>query len=109
MYIMMYLGVIKEDARMAQMIRKQVYIQPRQQGILKRLARMHGVTEAEIVRRAIDREASTESVHAGWFDPTAWEEARAFILSFFARGPVRGRRTWKREDAYEERSNRYGR
>ena len=105
----MYAKAIEENNPVVQMIRKQVYIQPSQQGILKRLARMQGVTEAEIIRRAIDREASAESHPAGWLDPAAWEEARAFILSFVTQGPVPGGRTWKREDAYQERSNRYGR
>ena len=87
---------------MAPMIRKQVYIEPRQNAILKQLARVRGVTEAEIIRGAIDREAST-TFKVRQLDPTAWEEARAFILSLIAQGPVSGGRTWKREDAYEER------
>lgn len=39
---------------MAQMVRKQIYIQRRQQAILRRLARARGVSEAELIRQAID-------------------------------------------------------
>ncbi|MFH1951541.1 MAG: CopG family transcriptional regulator [Pseudomonadota bacterium] len=40
---------------MTQMIRKQIYIQPAQDATLKQRAMMLGVTEAELIRRAIDR------------------------------------------------------
>jgi len=39
---------------MSQMMRKQIYIQKRQQILLKRLARARGVSEAEIIRQAIE-------------------------------------------------------
>jgi hypothetical protein len=94
---------------MAQMIRKQVYIEPRQDAVLKRLARTRGVTEAEIIRRAIDREAGAPATLAGQPDTEAWEEARAFIRSLIDRGPVPGGRRWSREELYEERLSRYGR
>ena len=93
---------------MAQMIRKQVYIEPRQDASLKRLARAKGVTEAEIIRRAIDRETSSVSIPIGQPDSAAWEEARAFIHTLIAQGPVSGGRTWSREELYEERLSRYG-
>src|SRR3989442_1469203 len=38
------------------MVRKQFYIEPRQDRMLKRCARKTGVTEAAIVRRALDAE-----------------------------------------------------
>ena len=37
------------------MIRKQVYIEPRQDRMLKQRASQRGVTEAEIIREALDR------------------------------------------------------
>ena len=92
---------------MAQMIRKQVYIEPRHEAILKRLARALGVTEAEIIRRAIDnQESAAPSVI---YDLTAWEQEKAFIAEWVAAGPLAGGRRWRREDAYEERLSRYGR
>jgi hypothetical protein len=94
---------------MAQMIRKQVYIEPRQERTLKRLAREQHATEAEVIRRAIDLAADTQRPQVPWPDPEAWEEAKAFILSLISRGHVPGGRSWKREELYEERIGRYGR
>ncbi|PXF58575.1 MAG: hypothetical protein C4B58_06140 [Deltaproteobacteria bacterium] len=42
---------------MAQMIRKQVYIEPMQDTVLKKRSRMLGITEAEVIRRAIDTQS----------------------------------------------------
>jgi len=38
---------------MSQMMRKQIYIQKRQQARLRRLARARGVSEAEVIRQSI--------------------------------------------------------
>ena len=43
---------------MSQMMRKQIYIQKRQQVLLRRLARARGVSEAELIRQAIDNHVS---------------------------------------------------
>ena len=42
---------------MSEMVRKQIYIHRRQEALSKRLARLPGMSEAELIRRAIDREA----------------------------------------------------
>ena len=42
---------------MSDMVRKQIYITRRQELLLKRLARLRGVSEAEIIRKALDKEA----------------------------------------------------
>ena len=95
---------------MTQMVRKQVYIQKRQQAALKRLARARGVSEAELIRQAIDRQLSSSAAQAFSPDPKGWEKARQFMLALRARGPLTDRpRTWKREDLYEDRLSRYGR
>lgn len=94
---------------MAQMIRKQVYIEPGQDAVLKRLARTRGVTEAEVIRQAIEHEAGSGEAVPGQADPAAWEQARAFIRSLIEQGPVPGGRRWSREEIYEERLSRYGR
>jgi hypothetical protein len=91
----------------AQMVRKQVYIEPRQEAILKQLARLLGITEAEVIRRAIDRQMAM--MRPGIRDLGAWEREKAFITERIAAGPVSGRRQWQREDAYQERLSRYGR
>ena len=92
---------------MAQMIRKQVYIKPQQDAILKRLARTLGLSEAEIIRRAIDRQ--TSAVRPGIRDLQAWEREKDFIAARMAAGPIPSQRKWQRENAYKERLARYGR
>lgn len=93
---------------MAQMLRKQIYIEKRQQTLLRRLAKKRGVSEAEVIRQAIDHEASGGPAPALPLDHDAWEQALAFMKALQAQGPLTDqRRTWKREDAYEERLSRY--
>ena len=84
---------------MTRMVRKQVYIEPRQETLLKRLARDTGVTEAEIIRQAIDRQ--TQVTLFSRRDLNAWRQERAFIQSLIQQGPVPGGRRWRREDLYE--------
>ncbi|MBC7250794.1 MAG: ribbon-helix-helix protein, CopG family [Anaerolineae bacterium] len=81
------------------MVRKQIYIEPQQETLLKRLARMTGVTEAEIIRRAIEQQART--ILFPHRDLSAWQEERAFINHLIQQGSVPGGRTWHREDLYE--------
>ena len=92
---------------MAQMIRKQVYIEPMQDTILKKRSRMLGITEAEVIRRAIDTQVVL--MHSGLRDQEAWEWEKAFIAERMAGDHVSGGRKFRREDAYEERLSHYGR
>ncbi len=95
---------------MAQMIRKQIYIPKHQEARLKRLAKARGVSEAEIIRQAIDQQLSGGASHSFRPDPRAWEQAYQFMLSLQAKGPLPNRRRkWTREELYEERLSRYGR
>ena len=95
---------------MTSMIRKQVYIEPRQDALLKRLAQTYKLSEAELIRQAIDRQLGTGLGPELPPDPDAWEQAYQFMLELQARGPIAGQgRTWKREDLYEERLSRYDR
>jgi hypothetical protein len=89
------------------MVRKQIYIESRQEMSLKQQARSFGITESEIIRRAIDRQMA--SVRLDVRDLKAWELEKTFIAKRMAKGPAPGGRRWKREDAYEERLTRYGR
>ncbi len=92
---------------MTQMVRTQVYIQKRKRAALKRLARARGVSEAELIRQAIDQQL-TSSAQPTSSDPKAWEKAHQFMLALHARGPIPNRpRTWKRDDLYEDRLSRY--
>lgn len=92
---------------MSVMVRKQIYIEPQQEELLKQAAAETGMTEAEIIRQALD--LWNEHVARRRRAQEAWEQERAFIESLIAQGPVPGGRTWTRDDIYEERLGRYGR
>lgn len=92
---------------MKRMVRKQVYIEPRQERLLKRRARALGVTEAELIRDGIDLLDSAR--------PAAASRERALTELFAVieerigmRVPQTGR-GWTREDLYEERLARHAR
>lgn len=84
---------------MATKIRKQVYIEPRQEANLKRLARETGLSEAEFIRQAIDRH--TRTFRPPMPDLNAWEKERTFIMHLMQQGPAPGQRTWQREELHE--------
>lgn len=81
-------------------IRKQIYLEPRQDVILKQLASQTGISEAEIIRQAIDRH--TQSFRLAQPDLSAWQEEQAFINHLIEQGSIKGGRTWRREDLYEQ-------
>lgn len=93
---------------MSQMMRKQIYIQKRQQAMLRRLARARGVSEAELIRQAIDREASAGSTPAHT-DASALDAIVRFALARREQGAAGKSYKWNRADAYEERLSRYDR
>ncbi|MGD2158378.1 MAG: hypothetical protein PVG14_08360 [Anaerolineales bacterium] len=90
---------------MTDMVRKQVYIEPRQDKLLKRWAEETGETEAEIFRQALDRWFTSEQQRRE--AQSAWEQVLAFIQDRANLGSVSGGRSWTREELYEERLNRY--
>lgn len=57
------------------------------------------MTEAEIIRQAIDRQTRMLSIPRR--DPSIWQEERAFISRLIQHGPVPGGRNWRREDLHE--------
>ncbi len=80
-------------------VRKQIYIEQHQEAELKTLAEQTGLSEAEIIRQAINRQARVLRLPRRELD--VWETERAFIARLMAQGPVRGTRTWTREDLYD--------
>ncbi len=80
-------------------VRKQIYITPQQEQTLKRLTRLHGASEAEIIRQAIDKYARGAPFSAR--DLTAWQSEKEYIRAWMAQGVVEGGRTWRREDLHE--------
>lgn len=91
---------------MSRMVRKQVYIEARQEAALKRLAAERGMAEAEIIREAIDRaDLGFHSSHRP--DPRAWDEFAAFLRKRRRRPlPERATRRWTRDELYAERTER---
>jgi len=81
-----------------EMIRKQVYIEPRQEQLLKSLAKKLGVTEAELIRQGIDR--GVEAMRVFRPDPLAWREVEEYILRRMRGGTRTGKRRWTREELY---------
>jgi hypothetical protein len=93
---------------MSEMVRKQFYIHKRQHILLRRLSQARGVSEAEIVRQAIEREATGGSSLPTPPDHTAWEEIIGFVEARKALGSKDDKPyQWNREDAYTERETRF--
>ena len=86
---------------MTQMLHKQIYLHNRQQAQLKWLAKSRGVSEAEIVRQAIDREVLLSAIQSIAGDHSALEEFVRLGLSRRAAEGSAGR-TWPRDELYEE-------
>ena len=86
------------------MIRKQVYITAKQDATLKRLAKKRGVTEADVVRHAIDREES----EADSEEERRREAGRKLVEFLRHRAATVPGRTdkWTREDAYDDERSR---
>ncbi len=94
---------------MAQMIRKQIYIQKGQEERLKKAAEARGVSEAEIIRRALENELKRAGYRLA-YDDEAWKRLYAAILEMDKLPPVpQKKRDWTRDDLYEERMKRYDR
>ncbi|TAK35416.1 MAG: hypothetical protein EPO21_06050 [Chloroflexota bacterium] len=87
------------------MVRKQVYIEPRQEELLKRRAKELGISEAELIRRGIDQIAHMPSA----LPPSmqAWEEEKAFIRERMRMRVPQTGRTWTRDELYDERLERF--
>ena len=72
---------------MAQMVRKQIYIQKQQQILLKNLSKLRGTSEAEVIRKALDHELQG-GAGKPYIDPQAWEQAYNFMVSLHMQGPL---------------------
>lgn len=89
---------------MAPMIRKQIYIEQRHDRILKRRAKERGVTEAEIIREALERTDTGRDGRRQSLDPAAASKALAFMRSLSRRqSQAPAGRGWTRDSLYEDR------
>jgi hypothetical protein len=84
---------------MGDMIRKQLYIERRHEDLLKRRSAELGVTEAEIVREALDSFMAYSGTSSR--DSGAWKEEKAFIEELISTGKAPGGRAWDRDDLHE--------
>ena len=107
---------------MGRMVRKQVYIAPEHEALLKRRAAELGVSEAELIRRGIEavarRPAPVQRDEQAWQEVMAYIQERARSLPGESQGglpvtdefegPVRPdhERRWPRQEMYDERWER---
>jgi hypothetical protein len=90
------------------MTRKQLYLPQRLNQFLKRAARQRGISESEVMRQALEREAeiSTPTVRDS---QKAWEEIVAYIETYRKKPEMMHGKPYvfNREELYEERENRW--
>ncbi|MCC6222609.1 MAG: ribbon-helix-helix domain-containing protein [Thermoleophilia bacterium] len=82
------------------MVRKQVYIEPEQDELLKQRSAQLGVTESELIRQGIDHVTKPRRLPE---DEALWQDALAFMRERGRLEVPQGRRTWTRDELYEER------
>ena len=88
---------------MAEMVRKQIYLERRLERLVRERAERSRVSQAEVIRDALKKALDPKGERP---ELKAWRELKRF---FEKRATVaskgRGRR-WKRADLYEERTGR---
>jgi len=84
---------------MVQKIRKQIYLDPRHAQLLKQLAHDLRLSEAELIRRAVDQQATHLAPRRR--DPAVWKRERAYIEGLIRKGAVPGGRIWKRDELHD--------
>ncbi len=90
------------------MVRKQIYIPKQQDALLKRLAKQRGVSEAEVIRQALEREVEASDAESAARE-TALQKMIAFAHSLRERPEFQQGEPykWNRQELYEERENRW--
>jgi hypothetical protein len=98
--------VYKENSMTDIMIRKQIYIPSRQDTLLKKLARQRGVSEAEVIRQALDREVQMPGMEQNGEE--AFAKMEKFMEERKAKYAGNGESyKWNRAEIYEERESRW--
>lgn len=90
---------------MARMVRKQIYIEPSQETLLKKRAKERGVSEAELIREGIEWVLNAPITVPR--DLRSWEKEMKFIEERRKIIVPQTGRTWTREELYDERFERY--
>jgi len=89
---------------MSQMVRKQIYIYKRQEAQLRRISEAQGVSEAEIIRRALEQALGSGAEKISMSAKSPLDEFIELIRSK-KRGTGQPYK-WNRQDAYEDRDNK---
>ena len=84
---------------MPSMLRKQIYIAPRQERLLKNKALELHISESELIRDGIDKALNTGAIAV--HDPRAWDEEKKFITALAKKRAVKGGRKWTREELHD--------
>lgn len=87
---------------MGSKVRKQIYLDPEQNAILKAAAKKLQVSEAEIIRQAIM--AQTYQMKIPTRNSAAWNKELNFMRSLAAQGVIVGGRQWQRDELYERKN-----
>ncbi len=91
---------------MAEMVRKQIYIEERHERLLKRISKARGISEAELTRQAIERETVGEKPLLAP-DQEAWDKILRFASSRKVLRPGVRPYRWNRLDAYDPFSPKF--
>lgn len=89
---------------MAAKIRKQIYIDLEHETILKQLSAEMGISEAEIIRQAVEQYSLATKPARRYME--AWEEEKAFIQQLIKQtnpDSAPKKHTWNREELYERK------
>jgi hypothetical protein len=90
-----------KEPRMSRLIRKQIYIEPEQDAVLKRRARELGVSEAELMKRGIAQVAPVSAEAERRRD--AWQNITAFVATYDQLDVPQTGRDWTRDELYDDR------
>jgi hypothetical protein len=84
------------------MVRKQIYLPRRQNQVLKRLAKQRGVSEAEVIRKAVEREMEI-NIYLIRDGADGWGRIQQFVKERKAAYAGQGKPVqWNRQELYEE-------
>jgi hypothetical protein len=92
---------------MVRMVRKQVYIAPEQDALLKRRAKELGMSESDLIRWGIEQLSHVRPTR--YLDEQAWQDELARIEERGRLPAVEGTRSWTREELYDDRLDRFSR
>ena len=89
------------------MVRKQIYLPRRQNLALRRIAKERGVSEAEVIRQALEREADVKAT-TGRSGTGSWFEILRFVHERWESAtPASKPVEWGRQELYGERESRW--